>query len=491
MLATLFLLISAVPWLGVAAVLAAGYILRMLYEQEYKNPLSKVPGPRFSAFNVLWTNFQQLYTEDPAIALDLHKRYGPIVRIGPNEVWVSGVTMIRKILGSYQFKKSFHYEAFRTEGNSLFTTNDAEQHRLQKRLMLPAYTTNSLSELESLIYDVGISRLVARLRRHADAGDTVDMMDMFQRLAFEIIGEVSFGKSLELFEEKKTLHPIMKWINGATTYSALKMLLGPLFRPSYFPESTQCVEDLSIFSKQAIEKRRKYGGHRRKDSLQKLIDAVDEETGATMSDQDLVAQSIMLMVAGTDTTASTLTWTLLLLIEHPECARRLVEEIKALYPDPDTKITYEDVQSLPYLDAVLNESMRIRPIAPHGMPRVVPEGGITMGGYFLPAGTTVFSSFNALHLNEHVFPDPDVFKPERWLTSPDQLAIMKQHFVPFSMGPRACIGRNLAWMEMRMAIFELMRHFTFVASPENDTKPVDHFVLRPRGGKYLVRPYRA
>ncbi|KAI9591921.1 cytochrome P450 [Syncephalis fuscata] len=449
--------ISSIPWLEVAVVSVLLVAAHKFVQQKYRSPLSKIPGPWCPTLNV----------------------------------WVSGVTMVRKILGSYQFEKSFHYEAFRTEGNSLFTTNDPEQHRLQKRLMLPAYTPKALSELEPLIYSVGISPLVERLRQHADSGDTIDMMDLFQRLAFEIIGEVSFGKSLELFDDKKIQHPIMQWINGATTYSALKMVLGPLFSPKLFPKSTQCVHDLSTFSKKAIEKRRKNGSNERKDSLQKLIDAVDEETGTSMSNQDLVAQSIMLMVAGTDTTASTLTWTLLLLIEHPECASRLVEEIRALYPDPSTIIDYEAIQSLPYLDAVINESMRIRPIAPHGMPRVVPEGGIMLGDYYLPAGTTVFSSFNALHLNKHVFPDPEAFKPDRWLTaSPDQLALMKQHFVPFSVGPRACIGRNLAWMEMRMAIFELMRHFNFVASPDNDTKPVDHFVLRPRGGKYLVRPYK-
>ncbi|RKP26506.1 cytochrome P450, partial [Syncephalis pseudoplumigaleata] len=318
MTSTLHSLYSAIPWLETTVLLLVAYIL-------VKSPLARVPGPRFSTLNVLWTNFQQLYTEDPAIALDLHKQYGPIVRIGPSEVWVSGVTMIRKILGSYQFSKSFHYEAFRTEGNSLFTTNDPDSHRLQKRLMLPAYTINSLNELEPLIYNVGVRQLVERVGRHADAGDTIDMMDLFQRLAFEIIGEVSFGKSLELFDEKKPQHPIMKWINGATTYSALKML---------------------------------------------LIEAVDEDTGASMSNEDLVAQSIMLMVAGTDTTACTLTWTLLLLVEHPECAQRLVKEIQALNLDPASKPSYDVLQSLPYLDAVINESMRVRPIAPHGMPRV-------------------------------------------------------------------------------------------------------------------------
>ncbi|KAI8057083.1 cytochrome P450, partial [Syncephalis plumigaleata] len=348
--------------------------------------------------------------------------------------------------------------------------------------MIPAFTPRSLADLEPLIYNVGVSRMVAQLERRADAGDTVDMMDMFQRLAFEIIGQVSFGKSLELFEEKKVDHPIMQWINGAITYSALKMVLGPLFFPNFFPESAKCVDDLTSFARQSIKVRRQQNNGNHNDTLQKLIDSVDNETNTSMSNQDLVAQSIMLMVAGTDTTACTLVWTLLLLIEHPECARRLVDEIKSIHPDNSVRASYEDIRSLPYLDAVINESMRIRPVAPHGMPRVVPEGGITLDGYFLPEGTTIFSSFNALHLNEHVFPEPEAFKPERWFTSPEQLAIMKQHFVPFSVGPRACIGRNLAWMEMRMTIFELMRRFRFVASPDNDTKPVDHFVLRPRAG---------
>ncbi|RKP25656.1 cytochrome P450, partial [Syncephalis pseudoplumigaleata] len=170
--------------------------------------------------------------------------------------------------------------------------------------------------------------------------------------------------------------------------------------------------------------------------------------------------------AGTDTTALTITWTMHLLMEHPAHMRRLRDEVIAAFPNLDVKITHDALQSLPFLDAVLHESMRVRAIVPYGMSRVIPEGGITLGGYYLPAGTTVSSSLNSLHYNEKVFPEPERFLPDRWLTATArQLGHMKHHFIPFSLGPRACIGRSLAWMEIRLAVAEVVRRFDFTALP--------------------------
>ncbi|RKP28056.1 cytochrome P450 [Syncephalis pseudoplumigaleata] len=413
-----------------------------LIKHEIQSPLSKIPGPRPVVLASLVYRLNRYVGDDRANVIAIHKKYGPIVRTGRGSVWVSDVDMIRKILGSHNYNKTYYYDAFRFDGDNLFATRDVAYHRVQKRLMLPAYTPSALGNLEPLLYEMGVRRLADVIREHAVAGEAIDLLDLFHCMTFDIIGEVAFGKSFNLLDQGEKKHPIIKWMYATTAHGVKKNLLGPLYHPSLFPKNIEAMDKLREFAMNALAERKAMPDCKRQDTLQQLITAVDEETGATMSDRDIIAEIILLMIAGTDTTAITLTWTMHFLLEHPEAMQRLLAEIKAAYPDAGTKTEHDTIQSMPYLEAVLRESMRLRPIVPQGLSRVVPEEGLTLGGYYLPAGTLVYSSIQTMHLNPEVFPDPTAFKPERWLTSPDQLEIMKRHWVTFSVGPRACIGRK-------------------------------------------------
>ncbi|KAI9590903.1 cytochrome P450 [Syncephalis fuscata] len=428
---------------------------------------------------------------EPVKVYEMHERYGPIVRIGKDTIWISDAAMIRKVNGSYQYTKGHEYDHFSFKHDTLFSTRNNEYHRVLKRLMMPAYATNTLNDLEPLIYKVGIARLVVRLQEYADSGSSVDLMDMLKKMTFDIIGEVAFGKTFGLLEKQES-HPIIKWMQSRIQYGTLKFLLGRLFFLNMYPKLVQDINAMDKYAIDIIKKRRKALVAERHDILQRLLDAVDEETGATLSDEYITAEIASLMIAGTDTTALTLTWTMHYLLQHPECFNRLANEIRSVYPNPDTPMVYKDVLAMTYLDAVLHESMRIQPIAIHGMPRIIPDGGTHLGDYFIPGGTTVMVSVGAMQMNKDVFPEPELFRPDRWIdSSPEQLAKMKFNFTPFSVGPRACIGRSLAWMELRLTLAGLARHFTFVSSPENDMRPFYQGPASPKGGVFVVQVSRA
>ncbi|RKP23573.1 cytochrome P450, partial [Syncephalis pseudoplumigaleata] len=369
---------------------------------------------------------------------------------------------IRPVIGSLIIEL---YDVFKVGGDNLFATQDIAYHRVQKRLMANAYTPTALRELESMVYEEGVLRLVDRLYAHADAGETVDMMVLLKHMTFDIIGKVALGKSFKLLDTPSESIPIIEWINAST-------MLG------------------MMFARNMVEQRRNSGRGAHKDTLQQLIDAVDEKTGSTMSNDDIVAQTIMLMVAGTETTAVTLVWALYFVTAYPEYARKLRAEIMATYPDPSTPLSYERIRSCAYLEAFLRESMRMRPIVCIGFLRRMPAHGITLGGHYIPEGCAVASSVIVMDFDERVFPSPDTFQPERWITTPEQLAVMKQHSLPFSMGVRACIARDLAWMELKLTLVQLLRRFTFTPSPDNDMTPIERFVLRPRKDQFLVQPHR-
>ncbi|ORX63930.1 cytochrome P450, partial [Basidiobolus meristosporus CBS 931.73] len=189
--------------------------------------------------------------------------------------------------------------------------------------------------------------------------------------------------------------------------------------------------------------------------------------------------------AGTDTTSNTLTWAVYLLTKHPKSAQKLAEELDAAIPDRQAKIQDSELHSLPYLNAVISETFRCLPTVPIGLPRVIPKGGKTMKGYYLPGGTTVSVPINCLHLDPHVFPDPEAFQPDRWLV--EDTLLMKRYLIPFSYGSRACIGRNIAMMELRLTLASLYRRFDVQAvTGQHVEDRVQLLVLKPHGQAFNV-----
>ncbi|KAI9592849.1 cytochrome P450 [Syncephalis fuscata] len=226
------------------------------------------------------------------------------------------------------------------------------------------------------------------------------------------------------------------------------------------------------------------------DVLIRLINSEDPETGERLSVNQIVSESIVQLIGGTDTTALTMTWALHLLHQYPAVCQKLYEELEECIPDRTKVIHYSDVKNLTYLTAVLYESMRIYPAA-GGTARKSPPGGIELSGVYIPEGYEINTALLSVHSSTEVYgKDADVFRPERWLEAePEQLKAMRQSFITFSMGSRACIGQNLAWMELRLLLSTLVRQFEFVVplGEEVDMTPVFKFTNQPNGGCYKIK----
>ncbi|KAI9595174.1 cytochrome P450 [Syncephalis fuscata] len=247
----------------------------------------------------------------------------------------------------------------------------------------------------------------------------------------------------------------------------------------------------------------KYSNNSRKSILNRLVEAVDIDTNEKLSEDQLIAESIVQLIAGTETTSLTLMWTIYLLLQNPETYHLLVDELYKALPDQQSSISHAEIKGLSYLNAVLYESMRLRPVVPTGSPRQVPLGGATICGFHIPekssnAAHGVVSNqyvtypvtYIVHHLDSVFGPDPQEFRPSRWLdSSSEQLAVMRQTFLGFSIGTRACVGRNLAWLELRLTLAVLIRRFDF-SVPEDakvNMTPALEFVLKPRARQFLVK----
>jgi cytochrome P450 len=459
------------------------YLLYRLISDTLSGPLRHIPGPWYTKYTSAWYTSKLLQGEQLNEMEKMHKKYGGLVRIAPNMVSVGDVDAVRMIHSTHRFVKGPIYKGFHfANSDNTFATSDPVFYKARKRLVAPAFSNTSVVELEPYILEAGVQSLLSALDKYADGQTQVDMLKMFSFMTFDVMGEIMLGKPFGLLKEGE--HPVLDWIQGTLMGGIYKTTIGPLLTKIFFPDTIECENRMNEFARAAIRKRQATTG--RPDSLQKLIDARDEETGARLSEDEIAAEAILQMIAGTDTTAITLAWAIHFLTKHPEYAKKLQEEIDAAIPDIRTNITHDMVRDLPYLNAVLNEALRIHPVASGDAQRVVPPGGAQICGQFIPGGTIIIPQMYVLHRLESHWDEPERFNPERWLENSDRMDDMKRAFIPFSMGARACLGRNLAWMELRVTLAAIMRCYNFRAVSGYDMSPQHRFIVRPRANAVNV-----
>lgn len=234
------------------------------------------------------------------------------------------------------------------------------------------------------------------------------------------------------------------------------------------------------------------------------------EKGEQLDEKDVQIEATNLIVAGTDTTAVTLTYFIWAVMSHPSVGRELQEEVASL------PLGYKDVELefLPLLNAVIEETLRLYGAAPVMLPRksiplefvvsaltsrvgLVPQGEVTLGEFDLPENSIVSTQSYSLHRDSDLFPDPEKFIPSRWLQSSRVetkyrlTSAAKAAFNPFGMGSRTCLGVRLAYMELRLAAAEFFRRISPVARlvPSASAKCMEmenYFLIAPAGHKWEI-----
>lgn len=182
------------------------------------------------------------------------------------------------------------------------------------------------------------------------------------------------------------------------------------------------------------------------------------------------------------------------LVHNPRCLEKLTAEIRTLESKEDLVATNVQESKLPYLRACIDEALRVAPPVPAHVPREVLPGGALIDGKFFPGGTIVGVSAYAIHHNEEYYPDPFTYSPERWIADPaasvskESVAKAQSAFCPFSVGVRGCIGKNMAYMELSLAIAYLLWHYDVRAKsgdPTGEGAP-DKGLGRKRKGEYQL-----
>lgn len=221
----------------------------------------------------------------------------------------------------------------------------------------------------------------------------------------------------------------------------------------------------------------------RVDLLARLMEGRDEN-GDKLGREELTAEALTQLIAGSDTTSNTSCALLYHCLCNPPVVRKLQAELDAALPDPDVVPAFAQVKDLPYVDAVIKETMRIHSTSSLGLPRLVPPGpGITISSsldpadtHHFPPGTVLSVPAYTIHHSSTIWgPDADMFRPERWEHVTDK---QKAAFVPFSYGPRACVGRNVAEMELALIVATVFRRYEFELR-QGDMETREGFLRKP------------
>ncbi|KAI2633635.1 benzoate 4-monooxygenase cytochrome P450 [Hypomontagnella submonticulosa] len=444
-------------WFGILS-----FILIIVYNL-YFHPLCKIPGPWTAAVSEIPYCLWYLGGRQSFKIAELHDKYGHAVRIAPNEVSFNTAQSWKDIYGQrpghQPFLKGAFYRgaSFASKGfTSIVSEARPEVHREMRSYLSGAFSDRAILEQEDLVAK-SIDKFIRLLDIRGSGENGVDMSTMFESMTFDIAGDLAFGEAFGALDGDKR-HP---WISTVldglpgmviADISNRSPLMGKALQIFKRADIESSTADADFNEEQCYEavKRRISKETDRKDFLTRILQDRDPKV---VSDMQIAAHSSDLMVAGSDTTASGLIAIVYYLLQFPSTMTKLTAEIREAF-DQYSQINHASTIPLQYLRAVILEALRIYPPVSIGMPRVVPEGGDTVDGYFLPGGVTVGTNHLAASISPQNFQDPLSFKPERWL-DPNTEDILESS-QPWLLGTRGCIGRNLAWLELRTAIAKLV-----------------------------------
>ncbi|KAJ9615988.1 hypothetical protein H2204_014203 [Knufia peltigerae] len=485
----------------VAGLLLAGLIVqkiaRVIYT-AYFTPLNQVPGPKWARLTDLWLLWQ-LYSfrKCPTINECFHE-YGPIVRIGPNKVALNTEEAIKTIYGiGTKFVKSEWYKTWSLLGfDNVFTIHDPKEHAERRRI-----TAKLMSKSNVVVYLPDINDHIGNFIRLCSrrSGKVINLMPIYRYLALDVVGSTAFGRSFDLMKTGAD-HPF------ADDLDACVMAIPPRGYVSKwaweiikrFPnEKWQFYlggeERMCSYSDEVIDEQLAYAkghdGQLSEKHLKTLVGAYlgyKDPKGRPLSRGVITGEIGTIYFAGTDTTSNSLAFITWEVARSKAIQGKLFGELRERISDPSQVPTLADVETWPYLNAVIKEGLRKYAAAPSHLERVVPPGGATIQGKYLPAGTVVGVQAYSIHRKPEVFPDPEAFIPERWL---DETEEMRRHFMPFGLGSRVCMGMHIAYIEMRLALAMLVRNFA-VSLPEGhdprDMECKDFWLVFPAAKKLEV-----
>ncbi|GAA4827330.1 hypothetical protein GCM10025787_01620 [Saccharopolyspora rosea] len=408
---------------------------------------------------------------------DLQRRFGGIARVKLGPYLVHQVTepdLIKHVLqdnpGNY--RRGRFYRGFNLfMGHGMLTTDGAEW-QARRQVAQPFFQRARLESAAPVITEC-VQDLLDRWEGPAERGEVVDVVDDLMWLSMGVLSRVLFG--VDLRERADELLPVVRFAIKAMIITGKVEQMLPRWVPTrYRRDLNRHQAVLNRVMDDVIARQRAAGDE---DNLvAALLRAEHPETGRPWDDRAIRAELKTHFMAGHETTGCALAWTLYALAQHVDVRRRLTAELDEVLAGRTP--TAEDLPKLTYLRQVVDESLRMYPPI-----WVFPRDTVDddeIGGYHVPAGTTVLISPHAAHHNAEVWESPEAFDPERFC--PASRSTERYRYLPFGGGARHCVGHRLALLELQLTVAMVAQRYRLDLAPGHQVVPTGLVSLRPKKG---------
>ncbi|KAG9049268.1 hypothetical protein FS837_010804 [Tulasnella sp. UAMH 9824] len=499
-----------------------------------------IPGPFLAQLSDFWLARQAARGKRSEAVHEEHKKYGSFVRIAPNHISISDPEALQVIYahGNGTLKTEF-YDAFVSIRRGLFNTRDRAEHTRKRKVISHIFSPKNVQDFEPNIRSA-MAKLFVQLDniigapegtksylgtnyfRKKNSRAFLDILPWFNYVAFDIIGDLVFGEPFGMIDAARdmaavakggekdasqsgaevTYIPAIRILNERGDFSATLGTIPLWARPyvkklPWFQKGDKACQNLAGVRLSALPpvstevdpglqlaiaavNRRLNNPTDRVDLLTRLQQGKDD-SGQPLGKEELTAEALTQLIAGSDTTSNSSCAIIYYLARSPRAMSKLQQELDEALGESTDIPWFEQLKKLPYLEACINEALRLHSTSSLGLARSVPAGGLTVCGRFFPEGAILSVPSYTLHRREDVWgDDAEEYRPERWLEI-DQNTLQKA-FNPFSFGPRACVGRNLASMELLVIIASFVRKYDVILEyPQDQLETREGFLRKPLG----------
>ncbi|KAJ5725977.1 Oxidoreductase FAD/NAD(P)-binding [Penicillium malachiteum] len=449
-----------------------------------------IPGPKGVPF---LGNIYDIEKDVPLNSIHLMAdNYGPIYRLttfGQSRVLVSSHELVDEVCNEERFSKKVAgglKEIRNGVHDGLFTANwpGEENWAVAHRVLVPAFGPLAIRGMFDEMYDIATQLVMKWARQGPNASITVT--EDFTRLTLDTIALCAMGTRFNSFYHDE-MHPFVEAMVGLLSGSGTRAQRPTLLNNLPTSENAKYWADIEYLRNLAQElvDTRKNNPEDKKDLLNAMILGRDSQTGRGLTDDSIVDNMITFLIAGHETTSGMLSFLFYYLLKTPHAYKKAQEEVDRVIGK--RKITVDDMSKLPYINAVMRETLRLRPTAPtfglHAHPVKNKENPVTLGGgkYVLQEDETILVLAGKMHLDPKVYgADAEEFRPERMLDENFE-KLPKNAWKPFGNGMRGCIGRPFAWQEAQLVVAILLQNFNFqMANPSYDLRIKQTLTVKPK-----------
>ncbi|CAF9916085.1 MAG: hypothetical protein HETSPECPRED_002752 [Heterodermia speciosa] len=499
-------------------------IYRFIVYPTFLSPLARIPNSHFTAsFSPLWILWKRYRGAENKAIHDAHVKYGPIVRVGPNDIDVNCVEGGIKTIASFE-KPNWYPNAFMNFGvTNMFSMTGSKQHSIRKRIISNIYSKSYLQssdELHRIANIIIYTRYLPVLDSLAKARTSVDVHELNFAVTMDNITAYIFGLcngSNFIQDIKARKHFLQDYhcrrpyqFYGQELPGLTKMLsrIGIRLVPKWSDEATQRVENFCLqmcnAARASIESNTTPSSENTPTVYKHLYHSLspksDQPPSSASPDSNLLIASEIFdhIAAGHETSGVALTYAIYSLSQHPTLQASLRAELLTLSPpiiySPSSQTqtslpSPRSIDTLPLLHAILMETLRLYAPIPGPQPRITPHTPASLANSLpLPPNIRVSAQAYSLHRNPTVFPSPENWDPSRWTSaSKPELEEMNRWFWAFGSGGRMCVGSKFAMQEMKLLLATIYSGYRTSLVDASGIAMKDTYTSGPEGGRLIVR----